>query len=287
MKKLLLPLAVFCILFFVRPAKADLTEQRKEELINAANRGSRERLEINSEEERKWLLAYINNLRKDPTMAGSYYEELMQLGDEEFLKVVINDFKAKYPYFGQVARSRQPLFIEHIAPFMFINEPAVLPQGGDTTSYPTSVEAMGTVLKLLKTSKAIPANVRQWAAETDTDEENGFADFSLHDRMRAVTRVWWVDNAAAVRAHNWAALTPGPPVKDAPKPKPPPAEEPAPIKYPLPEKSPVAQIPTPSSATNQAGGKGDSHYSIWVGLLLLFASLIGIRQWKQWKQGTD
>ncbi len=203
---------------------AEVSEQRKSELLLALGHNRFERVDNLPREEKEWLLDYIRKKREEPTWAGTYELQLIQLGDEEAMKRCLEVFD-QYPDASHLLSiSRQPLLIEHMAPTMFHDEPWAITQWQSHTIVPRSVSAAGLVAIVLSTSHEISGPVRQWAAEIN----RAAAECpDLAGRMRSSMRQWWKDNEGAMRAHNWAAVKPGMSIVGAGAPATPPSAMPS------------------------------------------------------------
>ena len=202
----------------------DVSEQRKTELLLALGRDRNERVDNLPADEKRWLLEYIRQQRKEPSLGAAYELQFLQLGDEETMARYMEVFD-NYPQGSyEIADSRQPRLIERMAPTMFHDEPYTVIQAGDVSYYPRSVSAAHIVARVLSTSSEIPEPVRRWAAETlkATDDPD------ILGKVRGNMRQWWKDNETAMRTRNWVAVKPGISVVGTAKSVPPLLEAPAP-----------------------------------------------------------
>jgi hypothetical protein len=261
----LISLTFWCMLDV---AYADVSEQRKSELLLAIGNDRNERVDNLPTDEKKWLLEYIRNQRKVPGWAGAYELQLIQLGDEEAMARCVGGFDVSPSGAFLLPDSRQPRLIERMAPTMFHDEPDSLPQTGDVTLYPRSISAAALVAHVLSTSNEIPDAVRRWAAETlkATDRQP-----DIDGKMRSAMRLWWKDNETAMRTRNWAAVKPGIAIVGAAKSVPPLLETPTP------EPRAPAESNSPKATSQQLPANGveaSSRSSSWIYCIIAVAVVL-------------
>ena len=270
---------------------ADVSEQRKTELLLAIGRNSFERVDNLPMDEKRWLLEYIRNKRKEPSYGAAYELQLIQLGDEEAMNRCVTGFDEHLFRSLYLPDSRQPRLIERMAPTMYHDEPSSYPQTGDMTIYPRSINAAALVAHLLSTSHEIPDAVRRWAEESlKAADDPALQNRDIGGKMRSAMRQWWLDNEYAMRTRNWAAVRPGPGIIASGQP----ASSPPDVN--ASEPRPLGERQTPGvkkDVGRAAGNEAPRGLSTWVwcsitaGIAFLLGVAFGIkvRQKRDWKQG--
>lgn len=113
-------------------------------------------------EEKEVLKGYFYEVKKRTNPRAHDYL-LLQVGDEATIKHFISEFEAVgWQYREAPEHSGQARFIEVYAPTMFREEPFV-DTPGDTPGPPLSYAITNSIVRLLRESPQLSAEVRYWA----------------------------------------------------------------------------------------------------------------------------
>lgn len=251
-----------------RALHAEVTEQRKFELLRAIADNPLEPVHNLPREEQEWLRERIKQRRILSPDAG--YTTLLLLGDEEEIKRVMEPFPRYASGANSPHKVGQPRIIEYMAATMFIDEPAQFAVQGDVTAAsPPSTSAALWILETLARSWEIPPEVRAWA-----DEANGQIlrkGLALNESVRGNMRTWWKENERAIKARDWASVKPGRRLALGNTP----VEGPGPAA----QRQASPEFPPPGTATvagrTEPLSERASHFWVWMGVIGAVVLLLG------------
>lgn len=153
-------------------------------------------------EEKEVLKGYFYEVKKRTNPRAHDYL-LLQVGDEATIKHFISEFEAVgWQYREAPEHSGQARFIEVYAPTMFREEPFV-DTPGDTPGPPLSYAITNSIVRLLRESPQLSAEVRYWALSLP----DGELDLP---KNRSILRQWWRANKRDFREHNYQTVQPPP-----------------------------------------------------------------------------
>ena len=255
-------ICISVLLVFVQSAFADLSDSRKKQLWELVTNEDRYDCKYLNSEEKEFLKGYFYEVKKRTNNPRARDYQLLQVGDEATIKHFISEFEAVgWQYREAPEHSGQARFIEVYAPTMFREEPFV-DTPGDTPGPPLSYAITNSIVRLLRESPQLSAEVRHWA-------------FSLPDgeldlpKNRTILRQWWRANERHFRERNYQAVQPPsetsilPPPGDAPPRSP--------------DTQPPATPPPNASTAPEADAKNSSLVAVLI--TALCASLLALACW--------
>ena len=254
------------LFFLLSYTFAELPEARKKQLIQLVEEPLYDCKYLPAED-KAFLKNYFYEIKKrtnDPTACD---DQLLQVGDEATIDRYIKEFQTQgiVVYGATPSASGQARFIEVFAPVIFRDEPLVY-SGGDTPGPPQSYGMTTAIIRLLRESPQLSAEVRHWALSLNEREL---------EKNRALLQKWWRANERHFHERNYAAVQPLPEAAAA-------ASQ-ADTSPPAPNTQPSA---TPLPATTAAPEPAGENSSLLAGLITaLCATLLGLAYWRVSRRG--
>ena len=251
----------------VQTSSAELTETRKNLLLELVNKDSRYDCKYLSKEEKEFLKLRFHEINKRNNNPKACDYQLLQVGDEATIERYIKEFaKIGWAYRGAPEYSGQARFIEVYAPTMFREEPFVYSES-DTPGPPLSYAITYSIVRLLRESPQLRPEVRHWALAL-SDNENDLP------KNRTILRQWWRANEQHFRERNYEAVQPPTASATPPSPADPPTSSP--------DLPPSAQPPSASPAAPEIAAKNSPLIPSLI--TALCATLLALAYWLMARQ---
>ena len=219
-----------------------------------------------SSEEKEFLKGYFYEINKRNNNPEACDYQLLQVGDEATIDRYIKEFQTQgiILYGATPSESGQARFIEVFAPVIFRDEPLVY-FGGDTPGPPQTYGMTVAIIRLLRESPQLSAEVRHWALSLNEKEL---------EKNRTLLQKWWRANERHFHERNYAAVQP-PPDSAAPAPH-------ADTSSPAPNTQPSA-TPIPTTAAPQPAAESSSLPAFLI--TALCATLLALAYWRISRRG--
>jgi hypothetical protein len=188
------------VIVFALPAIADISEERKRELLEPYLEEKPINIHVLAEEERLFLLETVRRRRVELFEANE--ATLFDLGDPEWTEKMVGVWNAGDSYDTVLIRAGRPDIIPLVIPSLLKEEP-YFHEFTDVEIRPHSVITAGLIKAIVARSPAFSPETISWAQGLLPQSDQADQEF------REIMRAWWKENKPFFEAKDYKSVRPG------------------------------------------------------------------------------